>query len=91
MKDRKAAKLIIKRAKKNPEMYSKEEVRFAKAFRKRLKQEKKEQSGECLEIITLLYKISINLILSLYSLHTCSQLPLFSFSSCFILFLIILA
>ena len=26
LKDKKAAKLIIKRAKKNPEMYSKEEV-----------------------------------------------------------------
>ena len=41
LKDKKAAKLIIKRAKKHPEMYSKEEVRFAKAFRKRLKREKK--------------------------------------------------
>ena len=41
LKDKKAAKLIIKRAKKHPELYSKEEVRFAKAFKKRLKQEKK--------------------------------------------------
>ena len=41
LKDKKAAKLIIKRAKKHPELYTKEEVRFAKAFRKRLKQEKK--------------------------------------------------
>ena len=47
LKDKKAAKLIIKRAKKHPEMYSKEEVRFAKAFRKRLKQEKKEKKGDC--------------------------------------------
>ena len=31
-------------------MYSKEEVRFAKAFRKRLKQEKKEQSGDCEQV-----------------------------------------
>tara|TARA_B100000902_G_scaffold64102_1_gene70824 strand:+ start:760 stop:924 length:165 start_codon:yes stop_codon:yes gene_type:complete len=41
LKDKKAAKLIIKRAKKHPELYTKEEVRFAKEFRKRLKQEKK--------------------------------------------------
>ena len=41
MKDKKAAKLIIKRAKKHPELYSKEEVRYAKEFRKRLKEEKK--------------------------------------------------
>ena len=40
MKDKKAAKLIIKRAKKHPELYSKEEVRYAKEFRKRLKKEK---------------------------------------------------
>ena len=50
MKDRKAAKLIIKRAKKNPEMYSKEEVRFAKEFRKRLKQEKKEKKSDCEQV-----------------------------------------
>ena len=41
MNDKKAAKLIIKRAKKHPELYSKEEVRYAKEFRKRLKREKK--------------------------------------------------
>ena len=41
LKDKKAAKLIIKRAKKHPEMYSKEEVYYAKEFRKRLKREKK--------------------------------------------------
>ena len=41
MKDKRAAKLIIKRAKKHPELYSKEEVRYAKEFRKRLKKEKK--------------------------------------------------
>ena len=50
MKDRKAAKLIIKRAKKNPEMYSKEEVMYAKQFRKRLKQEEKEKSGDCEQV-----------------------------------------
>ena len=41
LKDKKAAKFILKRAKKHPELYSKEEVRFAKEFRKRLKEEKK--------------------------------------------------
>ena len=41
MKDKKAAKLILKRAKKHPELYSKEEVRYAKEFRKRLKREKR--------------------------------------------------
>ena len=41
MNDKKAAKLIIKRAKKHPELYSKEEVKYAKEFRKRLKREKK--------------------------------------------------
>ena len=43
MKDKKAAKLIIKRAKKNPELYSEEEVRYAKEFRRSLKKEKKER------------------------------------------------
>ena len=66
MKDRKAAKLIIKRAKKNPEMYSKEEVRFAKAFRKRFKQEKKEKSGDC-EQVWREYKDSIKFIDILYN------------------------
>jgi hypothetical protein len=44
LKDKKAAKLIIKRAKKHPEYYTKEEVRFAKMLRKRLKQEEKQKS-----------------------------------------------
>ena len=35
--DRKLAKKILKRAKKHPELYSKEEVRYAKLFRKRTK------------------------------------------------------
>ena len=46
LKDKKAAKLIIKRAKKHPEMYSKEEVYYAKEFRKRLKREKKMKEME---------------------------------------------
>ena len=41
LKDKKAEKLIIKRAKKHPELYSKEEVRYAKEFRKRLKEDEK--------------------------------------------------
>ena len=43
LNDKKAAKLIIKRAKKHPELYSPEEVKFAKQFRKRLKEEKKKR------------------------------------------------
>tara|TARA_X000000368_G_scaffold63277_1_gene44808 strand:+ start:290 stop:430 length:141 start_codon:yes stop_codon:yes gene_type:complete len=46
LKDKKAAKLIIKRAKKHPELYSEEEVRYAKEFRRSLKKEKKEK-GNC--------------------------------------------
>jgi hypothetical protein len=37
MKDKKAAKKIIKRAKKHPDWYSKEDVRYAKMVRKREK------------------------------------------------------
>jgi len=47
LKDKKAAKLIIKRAKEHPEMYTKEEVRFAKMVKKRLKKEKKAREGDC--------------------------------------------
>ena len=46
MKDKKAAKLILKRAKKHPELYSKEEINFAKNFKKRLKFEKKQHERE---------------------------------------------
>ena len=34
MKDRKAAKQIIKRSKKNPQHYSEQEVQYAKLFRR---------------------------------------------------------
>jgi hypothetical protein len=44
LKDKKAAKLIIKRAKKHPEYYTKEEVRFAKMYRKQLKLEEKQKN-----------------------------------------------
>ena len=42
MNDKKAAKLIIKRAKKHPELYSKDEIKYAKMVKKRIKQEKKD-------------------------------------------------
>ena len=44
LKDKKAAKLIIKRAKKDPMLYTKEEVRFAKMVRKRIKDDKNKHS-----------------------------------------------
>ena len=46
MKDKKAAKLIIKRAKEHPGWYTKEEVKFAKKLRKRIKQEEREKKSE---------------------------------------------
>ena len=49
LKDKKAAKLIIKRAKKHPELYSEEEVRYAKEFRKRIKEDKK-NNGNCEQV-----------------------------------------
>ena len=45
LKDKKAAKLIIKRAKKHPELYTKEDVKFAKMYRKKLKEEEKQRKG----------------------------------------------
>jgi len=49
MKDKKAAKRIIKLAKKHPELYSKEDVRYAKMVRKRIKTEKKQHESEVSE------------------------------------------
>ena len=40
MKDKKAAKKLIRLAKEHPEWYSEEDVRYAKQVKKRLKQEK---------------------------------------------------
>ena len=37
MDDKKAAKLIIRRRKKNPFLYTKEEVRYAKLIRRNMK------------------------------------------------------
>ena len=42
LKDKKAAKLIIKRAKKHPELYTKEEIKYAKMVKKRIKKEKRD-------------------------------------------------
>ena len=41
MKDKKAAKLLIKRAKKNPNWYTEEEVKLAKRVKREIKHEKK--------------------------------------------------
>ena len=40
MKDKKAAKTIIKRAKEHPGWYTKQDVLYAKMVKKRIKQEK---------------------------------------------------
>ena len=45
MKDKKAAKLIIKRAKKHPELYSEKDVYYAKMVKKRIKEEESEQES----------------------------------------------
>ncbi len=41
MKDKKAAKKIIKRAKKHPDWYTEQEVYYAKMVRKRIKHEER--------------------------------------------------
>jgi len=46
MNNKKAAKLIIKRAKKHPELYSKDEIKYAKMVKKRIKQEEKDAERE---------------------------------------------
>ena len=46
MKDKKAAKTIIRRAKEHPGWYSEEEVRFAKMVKRRIKQEKQAKKSE---------------------------------------------
>ena len=42
MKDKKAAKLLLKRAKKHPEWFSKKEIKYAKMVKRRIKQEEKD-------------------------------------------------
>ena len=46
MEDKKAAKKIIKRAKKHPDWYTVEDVRFAKMVKKRIKAAKKLRKRE---------------------------------------------
>ena len=41
MKDKKAAKKLLKRGKKHPDWYSEQEVYYAKQVKKRIKQEEK--------------------------------------------------
>ncbi len=49
MKDKKAAKLIIKRAKKHPEMYTESEIKYAKMVKRRIKREEKDAERRFLE------------------------------------------
>ena len=46
MEDKKAAKIIIKRAKKHPDWYTAEDVLFAKLVKKRIKAAKKLREKE---------------------------------------------
>ena len=46
MEDKKAAKIIIKRAKKHPDWYTAENIRFAKLVKKRIKATKKLRKQE---------------------------------------------
>ena len=46
MEDKNAAKIIIKRAKKQPDWYTAEDVRFAKQVKKRIKAAKKLRKKE---------------------------------------------
>ena len=47
MKDKKAAKLLLKRAKKHPEWYSQEDVMYAKLYRKELKLSERRKTDQC--------------------------------------------
>ncbi len=49
MKDKKAAKKIIKRAKKHPELYTESDVRYAKLVRRRIKREERDAEHRLLE------------------------------------------
>ena len=42
MKDKKAAKVLLKRAKKHPEWYSEKDIYYAKMVKKKIKQEEME-------------------------------------------------
>ena len=45
LKDKKAAKKLLKRAKKHPELYSERDVYYARMVRKRIKKEESEQES----------------------------------------------
>ena len=45
MKDKKAAKKIIKLAKEHPNWYTREDIRYAKMVKKRIKAGEKEKKG----------------------------------------------
>ena len=49
MKDKKAAKKIIKRAKKHPNWYTESDIRYAKMVRRRIKQEERDAEKRLLE------------------------------------------
>ena len=49
MKDKKAAKKIIKRAKKHPELYTESEIKYAKMVRRRIKREERDAERRLLE------------------------------------------
>ena len=49
MKDKKAAKKIIKRSKKHPEWYTESDIKYAKMVKKRIKREKKEADARLIE------------------------------------------
>ena len=46
MKDKKAAKLLLKRAKKHPELYSKKDIYYAKMIKRKFKHEKDARQSE---------------------------------------------
>ena len=46
MKDKKAAKKLLKRAKKHPEWYTTDEVKYAKMVRKQIKQDETKAKEE---------------------------------------------
>ena len=46
MKDKKAAKIIIRRAKEHPDWYTEQDVKFAKMVKKRIKREKQAKKSE---------------------------------------------
>ena len=46
MKDKKAAKTIIKRAKEHPDWYTDSDVRYAKMVKRRIKQAKQAKKDE---------------------------------------------